>query len=124
MFRNHKITFCAIIFFLFVISFGLAQTGSKAEAQVGADQVGSNATDQSMSDRELTVRAHLEWFPRSATTEAEARVTELESQLSEATDTITTMQAARRGSTRVKAKKRNACNHARIGASGIQGTCG
>ena len=36
MFTNNKITSYAIIFFLFVISFGLATTGSKAEAQVGA----------------------------------------------------------------------------------------
>ena len=29
----------------------------------------------------------------------------------------------KRGSNRVKAQKRNACNHARMGPKGIQGTC-
>ena len=33
------------------------------------------------------------------------------------------LRRIRRGSNRVKAKKRNACNHARMGPSGIQGTC-
>ena len=34
MLQKFKITSYAIIFFLFVISFGLATTGSKAEAQL------------------------------------------------------------------------------------------
>ena len=33
------------------------------------------------------------------------------------------MRKIKRGSNRVKAKKRNACNHARMGPSGIQGPC-
>ena len=240
MFQLYKIKSCAIVCFLFVISSGLATTGSKAEAQsppphqfahhtlcetlIRLPNPGMDpkvqmdySTEQwrcisTLSSRIEELQSQLGSSPSTtpdesslpSTTGAEARITELERQLKEATEIIAALQVKsdagaralaemqdkaqeisgkwakglqtieslqeaataaasvttpacacadetdvvapaangdmltkqcqedhaacmrkiRRGSNRVKAKMRNACNQARIGASGIQGTCG
>ena len=165
--------------FLFVISFGLATTGSKAEAQSPPPHQFAHHTlcetlirlpNPGMDPKVQMDYSTEQWRCISTLS---SRIEELQSQLDAATSTIqdqsslssTTpacacadgnglgegaipqdvvapangdiltkqcqqkhsvyMNKIRRGTpSRVKAKKVNACNHARIGASGIQGTCG
>ena len=73
MLQKIKITSYAIILFLFVISFGLATTGSKAEAQVGA------ALDQAIQSLQGEIQS-LQGMISTLTT----RVAELEAQANSA----------------------------------------